>query len=422
MKFCKNLQRVVEISDPEWAPYWINYKHLKKLIKEIVSSSAAPPPLPNAGDTNYSGAADSQQAEPESRNSSQDSQAESSTSAGNSIPNRAQPAPVAVAAAAGAPEVEQHQSQGDETSERRQGVGEQSQDASAAGQRPRQQQQPQNPPQRPPDNAMLDQLGKCPGERAFFKLLHTEVKKSTHFFEMTQKEYAIREERVRNGMEIIKNSQHTDVSSADERWTRCAQSIFRLYRELLLLETFAIMTYCGFSKILKKHDKNTGFTTKNAFMAKIVHQSNFVTYPRLLQMINRCEQLYEEVSSKLVEQGNEKLHEDERLFIHMIHRFQTQVVGGGTEEENRQQRAGPLSPQVPSRKSPLEAWKAHSLKELVAENDCAASANRNDESDSDAEDAKPKALPHKVTDTRKRPPPDSDDTPSPPKVAKREQS
>jgi hypothetical protein len=29
MKFCKNLQRVVDISDPEWAPYWTNYKMLK---------------------------------------------------------------------------------------------------------------------------------------------------------------------------------------------------------------------------------------------------------------------------------------------------------------------------------------------------------------------------------------------------------
>jgi len=29
MKFCKNLQRVVDISEPEWAPYWINYKMLK---------------------------------------------------------------------------------------------------------------------------------------------------------------------------------------------------------------------------------------------------------------------------------------------------------------------------------------------------------------------------------------------------------
>ena len=29
MKFCNHLQRVVELSDPEWTAYWINYKKLK---------------------------------------------------------------------------------------------------------------------------------------------------------------------------------------------------------------------------------------------------------------------------------------------------------------------------------------------------------------------------------------------------------
>ena len=29
MKFCKNLQKIVDISDPAWAPYWPNYKMLK---------------------------------------------------------------------------------------------------------------------------------------------------------------------------------------------------------------------------------------------------------------------------------------------------------------------------------------------------------------------------------------------------------
>ena len=36
MKFCKNLFRVVELSDPEWGPYWMNYKFLKKKINDIV--------------------------------------------------------------------------------------------------------------------------------------------------------------------------------------------------------------------------------------------------------------------------------------------------------------------------------------------------------------------------------------------------
>jgi hypothetical protein len=35
MKFCKNLQKVADISDPEWAPYWTNYKMLK-VSKEVI--------------------------------------------------------------------------------------------------------------------------------------------------------------------------------------------------------------------------------------------------------------------------------------------------------------------------------------------------------------------------------------------------
>ena len=175
-------------------------------------------------------------------------------------------------------------------------------------------------------------LGTNPGEVAFFKLLHAEVKKATHFFDQAQQEYAIREERVRKGMELMA-SQHAEYGSyaTEDRWPRLAQSIFRLYRELLLLETFCIMTYCGFSKILKKHDKITGHSTKNAFMAKIVNNANFVNYPRVLDMITRCERLYEDVSERLVEDGQQALYEDERLFIHMIHRLnQKCVMPGGT--------------------------------------------------------------------------------------------
>ena len=37
MKFCRNLQRVIDITDPEWAPYWTNYKMLKKFLKKMPS-------------------------------------------------------------------------------------------------------------------------------------------------------------------------------------------------------------------------------------------------------------------------------------------------------------------------------------------------------------------------------------------------
>lgn len=38
MKFGKNIGRVVELSDPEWSPFWVNYKFLKKKTKVRVSA------------------------------------------------------------------------------------------------------------------------------------------------------------------------------------------------------------------------------------------------------------------------------------------------------------------------------------------------------------------------------------------------
>ena len=32
MKFCKNLQRVADLSNPEWSPYWTDYKKLKVCV------------------------------------------------------------------------------------------------------------------------------------------------------------------------------------------------------------------------------------------------------------------------------------------------------------------------------------------------------------------------------------------------------
>ena len=111
-----------------------------------------------------------------------------------------------------------------------------------------------------------------------------------------------------------------------------AKSIYRLYKDVLLLELYAIMTYCSFSKILKKHDKTTGYSTRIAFMSNMVNKANFTSYPDLLAMISRCETLFEEVSQKLLIEGNSALCDDERLFLSMIHRFYGQMTEKAKEE------------------------------------------------------------------------------------------
>ena len=216
-------------------------------------------------------------------------------------------------------------------------------------------------------------IGTSPGERAFFKLLRAELNKASKFFERAKQELSIREERMRDGIEIMKNPGSTMVS---DKWAAMAKAIYRLYKDLLLLELYAIMTYTSFSKILKKHDKVTGYDTRVKFMANVVNKANFTQYPDLLQMISRCEAKYEQVDKILVNEGKSTsaLDEDERLFISMIHRFYGQVMDKAEEEgadvTERKEGLGRRRAIISTSPKPKpESVMTTSLRSLVEEND-----------------------------------------------------
>jgi hypothetical protein len=252
-----------------------------------------------------------------------------------------------------------------------------------------------------------EQLGKSPGEVAFFKLLHSEFKKATYFFERAQTEFEIREERVREGMEIMKQPNSIMVN---EKWSMLAKSIFKLYKDLLLLETFAIMAYCSFSKILKKHDKVTGHKTRAAFMTNVVNKANFTYYPKLLGMISRCERLYAEVSERLQQEGKEGLYEDERLFINMISRLNEQVLetpdgeGAGGPDRKDAPRFVPKVA-VAAATTQSESTDMSKLRSLVEEND--ARINAGQVSEGALEETKKRSATASLTADSKRPRADS---------------
>lgn len=158
-------------------------------------------------------------------------------------------------------------------------------------------------------------LKRSPGEILFFKLLHFEFQKAVHFFDRVIEEFRIREERVVETVDIIKHGNRSQL------WSGLTKSVYRLYSDLLLLESFCIMTYCSFSKILKKHDKVTGFDTRDAFMSNVVNNANFTNYTTLQEMITRCERLYSEASERIIQEGCPDLFEDERLFIEMVYQL-----------------------------------------------------------------------------------------------------
>lgn len=255
MKFCKNLQDVIQLADPAWSPYWLNYKLLKKKLKS----------LPTFGDSR--------------------THADSADSESSSVGEDSSLAKVRTG-----------QQGGDATIER------------ASVKRPREvmeQQQPQAP----------TSLRETPEAVDFFKALHAELKKAEFFFDEATKEHKIRLQRITRGVRVIKGQNR---SMLDDKWGTMSRAMYMLYKDLLLLETFAIMTYVGFSKILKKHDKVTGFRTCGQYMSSIVGTANFTHYPEVMAMISSSQRLYEEISETLEHEGKQALSEDEQLFISMI--------------------------------------------------------------------------------------------------------
>ena len=87
-----------------------------------------------------------------------------------------------------------------------------------------------------------------------------EVQKCCDFFNTAENQLQIRIIRVKEGLK------HVQKMSND--CSRLMVACVRLYKDLLLLENYAIINYCGFSKILKKHDKLTKFFFTNKIKIK----------------------------------------------------------------------------------------------------------------------------------------------------------
>lgn len=217
MKFCKYLNRVISFSNPEWGPFWMNYKRMKGIINSIPSFVL--------------------------KNST--------------------------------------------------------------------------------DKDTWNAIRKNPYEVQFFKQLHAEVKKVSSFFAEAKAELKIRHSRIKTGLEILNKSESKTMK---QNWTAIERSIYTLHSNLLLLETFAIINYCAFSKILKKHDKKTGYDTKIAFMRNVVNTSNFASYPDMIAMIQECEVLYGKHAQHAGRKDNKNLREEAHLFLGMIEKINTQEL------------------------------------------------------------------------------------------------
>lgn len=288
MKFGKQLFEVVAKSDPEWAPFFINYKLLKQKIKMIRVLRAGSADLTSEPASTAGGEARASTHTPSPDNQSATPATDSSTGAAD----------------------------GSSSSD----IGESKAATPAA---------PRQTPARVPaaGSASAEQVAQGLGEREFFRCLHMELRKSADFFTSVEKEMALRHARLKEAVRTMQHQANATENHLNQSMSACLQ----FYKDLLMLENFSIMNFCGFSKILKKHDKNTGFVTREQFMKRMVRRQPFANYPTVQKMINELEQLFQEIATKrdggsgTAGTSPPSLRNEERLFIDAILEMRSQA-------------------------------------------------------------------------------------------------
>lgn len=99
----------------------------------------------------------------------------------------------------------------------------------------------------------------------------------------------------------------------------------------MFLELYSIMALTSFSKILKKHDKVTGYCTKYAFMTQIVLPANFVAAaPPMQPMMEQCMEWYDTITHRWMREQEEE-DDASLLFLDMIRRLRTHIPAPQTE-------------------------------------------------------------------------------------------
>ena len=166
---------------------------------------------------------------------------------------------------------------------------------------------------------VIGRLLKSSAEVEFFRLLREELKKTDDFYKSAEEIFKIRLQRVRAAFEMLKSN---PAGSDKNTWTRLLTACVKLYRDVLMLENYCIMNYCGFSKILKKHDKATGFRTRDPFMFNVMGAQSFTEYLSIQELLLVSEKLFTEIQQM---EHCMPLQEEERLFIEAIRELNRQA-------------------------------------------------------------------------------------------------
>lgn len=117
-------------------------------------------------------------------------------------------------------------------------------------------------------------------ERNFFLALQAELRKVESRFS------ALKVQALRNAEESLKHTSG-DISVQEGLGLCTSAHLF-----LLIVENFGVLNYCGFKKILKKHDKLRGVTTRDSYMIRMVNNKSFSHSSEFRPLLEQLEAQY----------------------------------------------------------------------------------------------------------------------------------
>jgi len=144
-------------------------------------------------------------------------------------------------------------------------------------------------------------ISENPDEQAFFLALRKQLcKVSESFKEMDRRAMA----QFLQFTKRLGKVRSTCKTPSEQEVEALVTDLAQIHRHLILLRNFAVLNYCGFTKILKKHDKVTGFETKDKFMLKMVNEQPFSSHETLKMALEIVTEEYEALKDGNWAQGS----------------------------------------------------------------------------------------------------------------------
>ncbi|OQR91646.1 hypothetical protein ACHHYP_04515 [Achlya hypogyna] len=157
-------------------------------------------------------------------------------------------------------------------------------------------------------NADNESIRESANEMNFFRTLRADMAKIADFFVKTQKRYGDLLQHLEEHWKQHQEAKEPNQTTKTEIMGACVA----LFKEMLLLENFALINFSGISKILKKHDKWTGYNTRTKFVEQVLNKQPFATYSQLLTMIHRVETIFMDATGSTIAQHDDSTGPQER--------------------------------------------------------------------------------------------------------------